>query len=506
MQISNPFVFFVQIIVALLPLPVDYGGSAQAPKVNPIRLTHDYDANAALTLGIIDTCWLHRPTGTTQHACAGYNAALVAFRAPSGIKPGQRHPSLTGHGSTAGMQISNPFVFFVQIIVALLPLPVDYGGSAQAPKVNPIRLTHDYDANAALTLGIIDTCWLHRPTGTTQHACAGYNAALAAFRAPSGIKPGQRHPSLTGHGSTAGMQISNPFVFFVQVSKRYGKCFRSSDPCLIVLPCPRLLCPMLSDMLLYALDLLLLSGDVETNPGPDLAKIAKQIELIANDIKEIKEGRLASIDAKLENLTVLDSKISTCMDQVSNLQKEITALELKLDDLENRSRRSNLIFYGIEEDKNENNESLEDTINEKILKNILEIEPVAIERIHRLGRAAEGKNRPVILKLLNSRDKAKVFKNCHKLKETDFAISEDFSPRVREIRRKLWNSARANKDAGDKVTLSYDKLYINKETFIWDNEKNDKVPIKDHRNHPPTTKNSQDDTPTTRTRRPRHQK
>lgn len=263
---------------------------------------------------------------------------------------------------------------------------------------------------------------------------------------------------------------------------------------------------MLSDLVLYAMDLLLLGGDVETNPGPDLAKLAKQLELIALDIKEIKEGRLASIDAKLENLAVLDSKITNCMDQVSSLQKEIVALELKLDDLENRSRRSNLIFYGIEEDKNENNETLQQTINEKILKDVLQIGPITIERIHRLGRASDKKNRPVILKLLDSRDKAKVFKNCYKLKGTDISISEDFSPRVRDIRKKLWNSARANKDAGDKVTLSYDKLIINKETYIWNDEKNDKVPIKDKQNRPPSTKNPRDDVPATRTRSQRNQK
>ncbi|XP_077485423.1 uncharacterized protein LOC144095625 [Amblyomma americanum] len=296
------------------------------------------------------------------------------------------------------------------------------------------------------------------------------------------IKRGQTSANIIGHSSNSGMRMHNPFVYLVQVRRRYGKCLRSNDPFLLVLPCPTQLCPLLCDLAMHVADLLLLAGDIETNPGPDLAQIFKQLEAIAGDIKSIKEERLASIEAKLENMAALDKKILDCIDQVTNMQKVVASLELKLDDLENRSRRSNLLVYGITEDPDENSESLEQLFNDDIAKNILKIEPVAIERIHRLGKPSAEKTRPVILKLLDYREKTLVLKNCSKHKGSEYAISEDFSARVRDVRKKLWISAKALKDSGAKVALVFDKIRINGEMFQWDEENNCRVPAKTQTN------------------------
>lgn len=129
--------------------------------------------------------------------------------------------------------------------------------------------------------------------------------------------------------------------------KRYGKWMKSDCLFLIVLPCPRLLCEPLCNLACCLRELLLPAGDVETNPGPNLKQIALQLTQIAGDLKEIKEERLTAIESKLEKLAALDEQILDCTTKVSALQTIISGLELKLDDLENRSRRSNLIVYGI---------------------------------------------------------------------------------------------------------------------------------------------------------------
>lgn len=49
--------------------------------------------------------------------------------------------------------------------------------------------------------------------------------------------------------------------------------------------------------------LLLMGGDIQSNPGPELKEIAKQLTVIASDIKDIKEKRLADIDSKLDVIT-----------------------------------------------------------------------------------------------------------------------------------------------------------------------------------------------------------
>lgn len=189
------------------------------------------------------------------------------------------------------------------------------------------------------------------------------------------------------------------------------------------------------------------------------------------------------------------------MSEIASLRSLVSTLEMKLDDLENRSRRNNLIIHGIPEEKDEDQGSLDAIVNGKIISDILKTEPITIERIHRLGKPHERKVRPVILKLLDHRDKNRVLKNCFKLKGSTFAISEDFSSRVREIRRKLWNCARKFKQAGDKVTLSYDKVRINGELFVWDSEKNDLVPAVSGSGFDVRPKNIQEDARSLRPRR-----
>lgn len=158
-----------------------------------------------------------------------------------------------------------------------------------------------------------------------------------------------------------------------------------------MLPCPRLLCSCIFELASCLIELLLLAGDVETNPGLEMEELLEKFDVIANNIKEIKEDRLASIDKKLESLKVLNMKISSCVKKVAELQKVVSALELKVGDLGNRSRRCNLIIYGVPENQNEDNSTLEQTVNDAVLKDKLEIDPVAIERIHRLGKLPQTK-------------------------------------------------------------------------------------------------------------------
>lgn len=135
------------------------------------------------------------------------------------------------------------------------------------------------------------------------------------------------------------------------------------------------------------------------------------------------------------------------------------------------------IIYGLKEKNDETSEWLEQTVNKDIIEDTLGLEKVAIERIHRLGKRATDKTRPVIMKLLDYRQKVAILSRGFKLKTTDYSIGEDFSKRIRDIRKKLWDSAKPNRERKEKVSLSFDKLYINKRAYIWDEEKKDKVPM-----------------------------
>lgn len=105
----------------------------------------------------------------------------------------------------------------------------------------------------------------------------------------------------------------------------------------------------------------------------------------------------------------------------------------------------------------------------------MELQPIKIERIHRIGRPAPNKVRPVIFKLQDAHDKISILKQGSKLKGSDFSIGEDFSRRVRDVRRKLWAISKLKRDKKEKVSLVFDKLFINSNVYTWDTEKDERL-------------------------------
>nr|XP_054924218.1 uncharacterized protein LOC126526716 [Dermacentor andersoni] len=182
--------------------------------------------------------------------------------------------------------------------------------------------------------------------------------------------------------------MAHPLLLFVQVGPQCTDCsYRSDNKFLVILPCPRKFCCILIDR--WSMMLLLVSGNIEENSG---------------------------------------------------MNKEMHELVIKVDDMENRSRRNNLVIYGVTEDSDEEARTLENKIKEGIFKDILALEVKSIERIHRIGNRYGQRPRPIILRLFDCREKNKILSCCNKLKGTPISISEDFSKRIRDIRSNLWRS------------------------------------------------------------------
>lgn len=79
--------------------------------------------------------------------------------------------------------------------------------------------------------------------------------------------------------------------------------------------------------------------------------------------------------------------------------------------LEDRSRRNNLLVFGVTEEEGETTEDLESAALDKIFLQKLGVKLKTVERIHRIGKKQGRSPRPVILKLYDSREKAIIYKN-----------------------------------------------------------------------------------------------
>lgn len=233
--------------------------------------------------------------------------------------------------------------------------------------------------------------------------------------------------------------------------------------------------------LLFTEALLLLAGDVESNPGPMSKAETEQLGKIESILLELQSGQ-ATVLAKLTGIEKrqadLENKIDGVISKTKVLERRVAhveesefKLESKLDDLENRSRRSNLVFFGVPDNSRKETWEESEKLIRDIYKETLSIDNVEIERAHRVGAFKDGKNRPIVAHFAGWKARENVRRNAFRFKNTPISVSEDFSPLVQEKRRQLWNYAkekRQNKE--NRVYLNYDKLVINGQTFIWDSD------------------------------------
>ena len=143
--------------------------------------------------------------------------------------------------------------------------------------------------------------------------------------------------------------------------------------------------------------------------------------------------------------------------------KELNYLVDKSSDLEDRSKRHNLIFKGFtEETGRETNEDCEKKLRNLIVeKSMLNGKAlISFDRVHRLGRKkndARG-SRPIICKVTSYKDKETILKNAAKLRGSRISMCEDYSQQTQEINNQLFSACKAAKDIEESPVQ---KFYVN---------------------------------------------
>ncbi|CAN8028567.1 unnamed protein product [Ixodes persulcatus] len=286
---------------------------------------------------------------------------------------------------------------------------------------------------------------------------------------------------------------TKPFLFLLQVCKPFYCCkIKSNYLCLVVLPCPGVLCECLAGCFdAFCLFILLLSGDVELNPGPTVSEqletiILSQRDMVARlvSIEQRLEQpaasaneRLTTIGHRIEALPFSAQKLEQCEATIESLKFQVVTLLDKVDDLKNRSHRNNLFVYGVNEEDNETLASIKKAVIEDLFKSKMVVKVASVERIHRLGKKVANKSRPVIIKFFDYNEKMLLMKNAPKLKGTKISVSEDYSRRVQAIRKQLWQTVKDNRTPDDKIFFRYDKLTLNNDVYAWDHVNNTRIKV-----------------------------
>lgn len=240
------------------------------------------------------------------------------------------------------------------------------------------------------------------------------------------------------------VSLSNLFwMYCASAMYKYARIYPSTKQLCIVADC-------------WSVLLLVLCGDVETNPGPqtrssdDLNEHKDVLSAILEELKEIKtaankrDETLTRISSNLDEVLKLSKankeKIQTLQHTVEHLKKTVAIQGKRLNDYEDRSRRNNLVVFGIPEGPEETREVLEDLVVRRVCNDELEVTVTSLERIHRIGKPRNDKPRPIILRLYNYNEKIAILNNCFKLKDSEVSVSHDFSQAKQHIRKKLWQS------------------------------------------------------------------
>ncbi|XP_049267703.1 uncharacterized protein LOC125760039 isoform X2 [Rhipicephalus sanguineus] len=315
--------------------------------------------------------------------------------------------------------------------------------------------------------------------------------------------------SALGHATATTVVTKMPFLMQVSYLPN-AACVRSGNRCLLAVSCPtcvigtcRLLCEMLWSLCNNAQAvnmLLLMSGDVELNPGP---VSPPSMETIANAISRIEASQTSVLtelslirtsQSSIEALvTTLSTRVDTLekivqstqsnetglkadvKDSFAKLSAEIRVLTDKCDDAENRLRRSNLLFCGIPDTKGESWIQSQAKVIKFCSENLgISIPEDDLERAHRLGRYQQNKSRPIIVKYARFKDKSKILAVASKLKGTTFSIREDYSARVRQARRKLYDHGMLS---GKPFKLRFDKLLLENKQFSYHAESDSVVEL-----------------------------
>ena len=231
------------------------------------------------------------------------------------------------------------------------------------------------------------------------------------------------------------------------------------------------------DFMLILILILLLSGDVETNPGPvsfvqykdmnksQRGKVSKpDMELILNQLAEKNDGEgnlnadllkeLREIKNELKDIKDIKIKVENHETKISNLQEEVKSLKDAViaqqkfwEETDKEKRCKKLIFLGMKEDGTGDNIKVEG-----VLRQLQISDEIEIDEIKRLGRIRETEEdeaevvhkRPLLVEVKSREMRNNVLKHARNLKDVDEGswmktvfIKADEHPEIRKEMKRL---------------------------------------------------------------------
>ncbi|XP_030025374.2 uncharacterized protein LOC115443910 [Manduca sexta] len=188
----------------------------------------------------------------------------------------------------------------------------------------------------------------------------------------------------------------------------------------------------------------------------------KNIELLLSKLDEKleKQTELITYSVTKSVMEALDEKMKAVTEENNKLKNKISELELKLKRTELEKRKSNLVFFGVEE-KIKFEAELVDFIKEIIVGMGVRMDSQEISKVYRIGQKIENKNRPVVVTITTQWKKHLILKNKPKLPQ-GINIKEDYPKEILYRRKQLQPQLEEENKKGNIAYLKYDRLIVKK--------------------------------------------
>ena len=197
----------------------------------------------------------------------------------------------------------------------------------------------------------------------------------------------------------------------------------------------------------------------------DLETKVNSMDIKVNDVEDSCKFISSENDDRKKELEKTKTELKSLKSNCKTLEDKNSKLETKVVDLESRSMRENLLFYGIPEGGPQ--ENCEILIKELCVNHLEmpEAQSMLIDRAHRIGPSKPNKTRPIVVKFhyFGEREavRTRSYDKTESLKQAKVGVGVQWPQQVRETRKSLYPVMQKEKQKGKNVKMVRDKLYIN---------------------------------------------
>ena len=189
-------------------------------------------------------------------------------------------------------------------------------------------------------------------------------------------------------------------------------------------------------------------------------------------LKDSKSSHQKMMDEQTVEIQGLKADLKKLQAENEMLKPALKEAQENLVALENYTRRENLRFMNIPENRGENCQDIIYDVLENDLK--MNVEKIRFHAVHRVGKAQHNgatpaRPRPIIARFVVREDKDAVFKVKNRLKSSarygEAYITQDFARAIQKERKTLIQSMFAAKQAGRDAKVVNRSLFIDNSVF-----------------------------------------